>query len=346
MMTSKTQGADTSGFASNITRGWSVYSQSTNVNASSIASGYTSDPNATTFPSAPNVSPTKREYVRMYSFISLYLLVVLGLLAGVWVIQEPHLWQNRLILTVVCISSAVFRVLLGSWLLKAAGARLALIFVEVDILALSVVGFFVLVAPTSFTIKALQTDLAYSSLSTELFGIIVTGATIKEVGKFLCYIVPFLLGQIECVSHLLFTGIIAGAMGMLYTDILTNTDISITWSRFTVSVLYTMLYTLWTSMGCTIVCLMAQRRISKWFSPLVLVVPILFHAGYLLAISGQDFDWKWALITVSYWIVSAVVLKLMLAPVMPLDALFRERYAPSTVMVAISEERHEESTAV
>lgn len=323
---------------SDVSWAWSYHSRASAGAPSTAGSTYTSDPNADTFPSAPTVPPTRKEYFRMFSFVGAYLLFIFGVVSAVWVIQSPFEWANRLVLAIVCVVSAFVRVLLGSWLLKAAGARLALVFIQVDILSLSVVGFFVLVSPTAFTMKALQTDLSYEPLSTDVVRVVFTGAAIKEVGKFLCYITPFLLGQIKCVSHLLYTGVIAGAMSMLYTDILTNADISVTWSRFTISVLYTMLYTLWTSMGCAIVCSIMQKKIFRWLSPLVIIIPILLHSGYIFSIAGREFGWIWAAITISYWIGSAIILKYILARVMPLSALSRRRYAPSTVLVGIKEE--------
>lgn len=277
------------------------------------------DPNAATFPSVPPTPPTKQDYIRMISFVSLYLVVVFVACVLIWVIEDSGKWKQRLLFCTTSIFEALLRVILGAWWLKAAGPRLALIFVEIDVLTLSIVGFFTLVFK-SLT-GAMQYNLVDSSLTGEVVKTIFVGATIKESGKFLCYLVPLLLGQINSASHLLFTAAIAGALGILYADMLTS-DTEYDAPKFVMGLLYTMMYTLWTSMGCTVLCQIKQKRWSFWLSPLILIVPIIFHSCYLMAIAGHPFGWGWAGISAGYWIMSALVLRVMLGSVLPMNTLF------------------------
>jgi hypothetical protein len=277
------------------------------------------DPNSTTFLAVPPQPPTRLDYKRMLSFVSLYLVVVFIACVLIWVIQDPLKWKQRLLFCTSSILEALARVILASWWLKAAGPRLALVFVEIDVLSLSVVGFFTLVFP-SLT-GAMQYNLVDSSLTGAVIKTIVIGAAIKEAGKFLCYGIPLLLGQVSNASHLLFTAAIAGALGLLYTDMLTN-DTEYDAAKFTMGLLYTMMYTLWTSIGCSILCHIKQNRISIWFSPFILIVPVIFHSCYLFAIAGWPFGWAWAGISAGYWLLSAVCLKVSLGPVLPMDLVF------------------------
>lgn len=280
------------------------------------------DPNAATFPSIPPTPPTKQDYIRMISFVSLYLVVVFIVCVLIWVIQDSVMWKQRLLFCTTSIFEALLRVILGAWWLKAAGPRLALIFVEVDVLTLSVVGFVTLVFK-SMT-GAMQYNLVDSSLTGEVIKTIFVGATIKESGKFFCYLVPMLLGQINSASHLLFTAAIAGALGILYADMFTS-DTTYDAPKFVMGLLYTMMYTLWTSMGCTVLCHIKQKRWSIWLSPLILIIPIIFHSCYLMAIAGHAFGWGWAGISAGYWIFSAIVLRIMLGPVLPMNTLFSKQ---------------------
>jgi|LauGreDrversion4_2_1035121.scaffolds.fasta_scaffold102783_1 hypothetical protein len=278
-----------------------------------------SDPNAETFPSVPPTPPIKQDYIRMISFVSLYLAVVFVACVLIWVIEDSSKWKQRLLFCTTSIFEALLRVILGAWWLKAAGPRLALVFVEVDVLTLSVVGFFTLVLK-SLT-GAMQYNLVDSALTGEVLKTIFVGATIKESGKFVCYLVPLLLGQINSASHLLFTAAIAGALGILYADMLTS-DTEYDAPKFVMGLLYTMMYTLWTSMGCTVLCQIKQKRWSIWFAPLILIIPIIFHSCYLMAIAGHAFGWGWAGISAGYWILSALVLRVLLGAVLPMNTLF------------------------
>jgi len=283
------------------------------------------DPNGATFPSVPVIPPTKQDYKRMLSFVSLYLIVVFVACVLIWVIQDSQKWKQRLLFCTSSILEALGRVVLASWWLRAAGPKLALVFVEIDVLSLSVVGFFTLVFK-SLT-GAMQYNLVDMSLTSPIIKTIVVGATIKETGKLLCYGIPLVLGQVDNASHLLFSAAIAGALGLLYTDMLTN-DTEYDAAKFTMGLLYTMMYTLWTSMGCTILCHIKQKRISVWLSPLVLAVPIVFHSCYLFAIAGWEFGWAWVGISAGYWIMSAICLKLILGPVLPMHVLFPKKKVP------------------
>lgn len=271
----------------------------------------------------------------MISFVSLYLVVVFIACVVIWVIQDSTKWKQRLLFCTSSILEALARVVLGAWWLKAAGPRLALIFVEIDVLTLSVVGFFTLVFK-SLTV-AMQYNLVDSALTGEVVKTIFVGATIKESGKFLCYLVPLVLGQINSASHLLFTAAIAGALGILYTDMLTN-DTDYDAAKFVMGLLYTMMYTLWTSMGCTILCHIKQKRLSWWFSPLILVVPIVFHSCFLIAIAGQPFGWGWAGTSAGYWLFSAIVLKFLLTKVLPMSLLFPPKKTSSNTPQTGSQE--------
>ena len=257
----------------------------------------------------------------MISFVSLYLVAVFVVSVLIWVIQDSSKWKQRLLFCTTSIVEALLRVILGAWWLKAAGPRLALIFVEVDVLTLSVVGFFTLVFK-SLT-GAMQYNLMDSSLTGEVIKTIFVGATIKESGKFLCYFIPLMLGQINSASHLLFTAAIAGALGILYADMFTS-DTEYDAPKFVMGLLYTMMYTLWTSMGCTVLCHIKQKRWSVWLAPLILIIPIIFHSCYLMAISGHPFGWGWAGISAGYWILSAIVLRIMLGSVLPMKTLFAD----------------------
>lgn len=96
---------------------------------------------------------------------------------------------------------------------------------------------------------------------------------------------------------------------MHYTDILRRCGDGYNWEKFLLSLLYTLMFTLWISMGCAILCQIKQVLLSINCAPLVLMVPIVCHSGYLMAVSGLTVGWLWALIVVVYWIISALVLK-------------------------------------
>ena len=274
------------------------------------------------FPSLPPNAPTGRDYKRMIAFVVSYLALVMATVVVFWVIHSKSQWDKRLILCTMCIVEALGRVLLASWWLSAATPKLALIFVEVDVFTLSLIALMKFVVPEDF-MRAFQFHLADEPiLSGGLVASIFVGAAFKETAKMLCYLIPLLLGQIRCVSHLLFTAAIAGALGVLYTDMMWTDPNESSFQQVSMGVLYTMMYTLWTSMGCTILCYILQGRGSWMWAPLVLLVPTIFHAGYLMAISGQEFGWFWAAIVISYWLVSGITLKFLLTPILPMKRLF------------------------
>jgi len=102
---------------------------------------------------------------------------------------------------------------------------------------------------------------------------------------------------------------------MLYTDILSGCGDGYNWEKFLLSLLYTLMFTLWISMGCAILCQIKQVLLSINCAPLVLMVPIVFHSGYLLAVSGLTVGWLWSLIVVLCWNISALVWKGLLGRV-------------------------------
>lgn len=277
------------------------------------------------FPALPPSLPTTRDYKRMISFVVLYLVLVLLVVVGAWVFRDSDSAQRikRLVLCTMCVLEALGRVILASWWLRAASPKLALVFAEVDVLTLALMALMRFVVPSDF-MRTFQFQLTDEpSLSTELVGSIFAGAAFKEFGKMLCYLIPLFVGQIRCVSHLLFTAAIAGALGVLYSDIMWIDPNESSGQQIAMGLLYTMMYTLWTSTGCTILCYILQKRISVLFAPFVLLVPILLHAGYLLAIAGQGFGGVWAAIVIAYWIGSGIVLKLLLSPILPMRRLFK-----------------------
>jgi hypothetical protein len=250
----------------------------------------------------------------MLLFVSIYLSFVFCASLGLWVFKDRSQLGARFVFTCVTVVEALLRVIIGAWWLKAASPRLALVFVEVDILTITVLGLLFSVFPGSF-VGSLQFQLTDTSLSDEVVLRIFAGASLKEASKFVCYILPTALGQVRCASHLMFTGLIAGALSMLYIDIFGGSGDGYNWEKFLLSLLYTLMYTLWTSMGCAILCRIKQGLFSIYRAPLVLIVPIVFHSGYLMAVSGQTVGWLWALIVVLYWIISALVLKSLLGRV-------------------------------
>ena len=286
-----------------------------------------------TFPSLPAIHPSAQEYRRMIAFVLIYLAIVTCACIGLWVVPGGDAWSGRLLITSTSVLEALCRVVLAAWWLKAAAPRLALIFVEIDVVTLSLVALVGVLLPHSF-IGTLRFDLMEESLQSSpgLLPRIFAEAAIKESLKFICYMTPVLLKQVRCASDLLFTGAVAGALGVLYTDIFSAHPADAGWERIVMGILYTMLFTLWSSMGCALVCHLKQGRLSWVFAPLVLVVPITFHACYLMAVAGHEFGGVWAGIVIGYWILSAIVLKLLLTKVLPVNDLFTTAKAANGIV--------------
>jgi hypothetical protein len=116
----------------------------------------------------------------------------------------------------------------------------------------------------------------------------------------------------------LFTGATAGALSILYSNIFggLSPQKSQLGQTLLIGLTQMLMFTLWTSMGAAIVCHIKQQRLRIWWAPLALIVPVTFHAGYSFAIHGRSFDWSWALITIGYWLLSALVLKVLLTRVL------------------------------
>ena len=276
------------------------------------------DQNATTFPSRPENAPVRKDYVRMALFVLVHLFVVLLVCSLAWVARGGDKWGDRLVFVSSSVAQALLRVTLAAWWLKAASPRLALVFAEIDAATLALVGGTCLVMPY-IAGGALQFELGQATGFSQQVGKIFAVATLREACKLLSYLLPLWFGQVKCASHLLFTGAIAGSLSSLYADMFTaqpSTSTSV-WHFVAIGFLYTMMYSLWTSMGAALICHIKQKRLGIRWIPTVLIVPVIFHAGYLMAVYGQTFGWQWALISTGYWLVSAVVLRAMLVQVLP-----------------------------
>ncbi len=271
---------------------------------------------SSSFPTSCDILPTKKEFSRMILFVSVHLVLVLALCCVFWVPRGGDNWSSRFIFSGCSVVEALLRVAFASWWLKAASLKLALVFTEIDVVTLIVVGL------SSLFLPALSQSQILNPVPPGPFGAAVStiflSATVRETCKFVGYIIPFVFRQTRCASHLLFAGATSGALNMLYGDIFSGLEPenSTLWQLIVVSLLYTMMFTLWTSMGAAILCQIKQKRLRVLWSPLVLIVPIFFHAGYLMAVFDRTFSWQWALITISYWVVSGVSLKFILTGVM------------------------------
>jgi hypothetical protein len=83
---------------------------------------------------------------------------------GLWVLKDRSQSGARLVLTCVTVIEGLLRVIIGAWWLKAASPRRAQVFVEVDILTISVLGLLFSVFPGSFA-GSLQFQLTDTSLT-------------------------------------------------------------------------------------------------------------------------------------------------------------------------------------
>jgi hypothetical protein len=278
--------------------------------------------NKSDFPFLPDILPTKREYNRMILFVSAHLVVVLVLCGTLWVPRGGDGWVDRLVFASCSVIEALLRVVAASWWLYAASSKFALVFLEIDFVTLALVGLSSLFMP-SLLGSCLQYQHASppstggTSLSDAALGIFLS-SSVGESLKLIGYMIPFALRQIRCSSHLLFAGTTAGALNLLYGDMFSGFKPESTsmWILIIVSLLNTLMFTLWTSMGTALLCQIVRNRLAIYWCPLVLLVPVIFHSCYLIAVFGEVLGWRWAVITIAYWIVSGVALKLSLAGTM------------------------------
>jgi len=81
------------------------------------------DPNAATFPSVPPTPPTKKDYIRMISFVSLYLVLVFVVCVLIWVIQDSAVWKQRLLFCTTSILEALIESDIGCLVAKGCWAQ-------------------------------------------------------------------------------------------------------------------------------------------------------------------------------------------------------------------------------
>ena len=277
--------------------------------------------NSANFPYVSGVPPTKRDYSRMMMFVSVHLALVLLLCCTFWVPGGGDEWYYRLIFASCSVLEALLRVVVATWWFQSASVKLALVFMEIDLVTLTLVGLGWLIIPSVASVS-LQYKLKNPESGVTLLdslGVIAQTVTLRETCKVIGFLIPLAFKQIRCSSHLLFAGATAGALNLLYSDIISGfkPEESTLGHVIVIGLMLALLYTLWTSMGAAILCQIKMNRISIYWCPMVLIVPVVFHAMYLVAIFGQGFGWQWAIISVAYWMVSGVALKLMLTGVMP-----------------------------
>lgn len=320
MVQSIVLGASSNDLAEEMTTGSSIDSVSntrrTNKDAIECVS-----PSAASFPALPQHMPNGKDFKKMVLFVSVHLLTILVICVSFWVPRGGEGWGSRLAFVACAVVEAFLRVILASWWFRAASPRLALVFVEIDFLTLAMVGLASLGG--RYLISMQHITYAPSSLSRDA-GYILVGAVIRESINLVSYCIPLGFKQVRCASHLLFSGATAGALNMLYSYIFSgfNPENSELWKTLLMGLTQMLMFTLWTSMGAAIVCHIKQQRLRIWWAPLALIVPVTFHAGYYFAIYGRSCDWLWALISVGYWLLSAIVVKLMLTDVLDPHAKF------------------------
>jgi uncharacterized membrane protein len=71
---------------------------------------------------------------------------------------------------------------------------------------------------------------------------------------------------------------------------------------------------LWTCLGTGLLCLMKQKRLSFWFSPLVYLVPLLFEFSCMVALRSCG-TWLWLLIAIGFFVISGFTARTMLKSV-------------------------------
>lgn len=251
-------------------------------------------------------SPKKRDYVRMTCFLLAHLSFVFVVCLIAWVLRIDN-WMGRLLFVASSVVGALIRVVLSSLWLRAASPRLALIFLEIDLCSLCLVALIQLSFPLFLNSR--------SPLESTILM-----ATLDESVKFICYLLPLVLRQVRNISHLLFCAAVAGAMSLMYSEILLSrfSDAKIG-HQILASIIYSLVYPLWSLLGCGILCHILLRRISWLWAPFVFLVPVVLNAGYLVAVSQFSFSWEWVLITLAFWICSGIVLNWVLRPLLPVS---------------------------
>lgn len=251
-------------------------------------------------------SPKKRDYVRMTCFLLAHLSFVFVVCLIAWVLRIDD-WMGRLLFVAASVIGALIRVVLSSLWLRAASPRLALIFLEIDLCSLCLVALIHLSFPLFLHFR---TPLESSFLI----------ATLDESVKFVCYLLPLVLRQVRNISHFLFCAAVAGAMSLMYWEILLSrfSDEKIG-HQILASIIYSLVYPLWSLLGCGMLCHILLKRISWLWAPFVLLVPVVLNAGYLVAVSPFRFGWEWVFITLAFWICSGIVLNWVITPLLPVS---------------------------
>lgn len=283
-----------------------------------LSMGNISKESSADFPVFSHLFPTSKDFFRMMAFVTAYLLFVFVLCLSFWVVRSPGDSLAKFVIVSTSITEAIVRVVIVSWLLKIASARMALVFVEIDLITVSTMALLNFALPRP-VIGSLQFQIAFSPMDMDGIFKMILGASIKELLKVICYLIPLVLGQTRSAFELLFTSAVAGSLSMLYSDILVDFDVSGAWQKVVMGVLYTFLFPLWTSLGCSILCHIKRNSLKLIWAPMVLVVPVSFHSLYLLSTAPFPFGWAWAGIVVGFWVVSALILaaslsKLRLVP--------------------------------
>ena len=256
---------------------------------------------STPFLKVPSTWPSSKDYLRIMLFVTAYLITILVLLSAFWVPRGGDSWSVRLIFVATVIIEAFSRFAMASWWFKAASLKLALAFAESEFISLSLVGVSCLFVEPLLNVSSIPGSLIL--------------ATFTETLKVICFLVPFGLRQVTCESHVLFISATSGLLNILYHDMFTGfpRELYPLWQSVVMSILQATLFVLWPMMGAAIFCQVKRGRIGLKFSPLVILAPVLFHFGYLVAVGGWSMnDWQWSAITLGYAIGSGVALRLVM----------------------------------
>jgi hypothetical protein len=258
--------------------------------------------NKLTFPAVSDKPATKRDYVQMMLFVFCHVLVVIVPIVVFWVPKRQSNWVSRLLFAIIVGIGTLIQVGVSSWWFKSASLTLGLIFTGTDFVMLSLVALFVSVIQPYIDMSSIPGILIY--------------ATITETIKLLGYGIPLSFKLISCGSHLLFTAGTVGALNFLYSTLFSGfkrEDIPL-WESVVSVILHIFLYSLWPLIGASILLGIKRGNLRvSYFAPLVLVIPIIFHAGYLLAVQNQSYNWLWAIITVAFWVATGIALKILLS---------------------------------